>query len=163
MPRRKFAWETLSDEQLLKRRLSSLRVKVEGTWLEDCLDTLHGELEERGIRLRPYAWISSEWFSPGKTPGIAIPFYLAHPRLMKLEYVDELMGEVAGKRPLITTRERVDPLPELSETLASHYQKKQAFYAFEPPKTYDRDLYRLFSADPRHRRAQPASTCLRRH
>ena len=38
MPRRKFAWETLPDEQLLKRRLSSLRVTVEGTWLEDCID-----------------------------------------------------------------------------------------------------------------------------
>ena len=37
MPRRKYAWETLSDEQLLKRRLSSLRVTVEGTWLEDCV------------------------------------------------------------------------------------------------------------------------------
>src|SRR3954470_2139560 len=94
MPRRKFAWEKLSDQQLLERRLSSLRVKVEGTWLEDCLDTLHGELEERGIRLRPYAWISSEWFSPGNTPGIAIPFYLAHPRLMKLE--KKMMLEVEG-------------------------------------------------------------------
>jgi putative zinc-binding metallo-peptidase len=271
VPRRKFDWETLSDEQLLARRLSSLRVKVEGTWLEDCLNALHGELEERGIRLRPYAWISSEWFCPENTPGIAIPFYLAHPRLMKLEkkmmleveggtwsecmailrheaghtvqhayqlhrrrrwqqlfgpsskrypryyrpnpasrryvqhlrrwyaqshpaedfaetfavwlrprsnwrtryagwpalkkleYVDELMTEIAGKRPLITTRERLDPLRELSETLGSHYRKKQAFYAFEAPKTYDRDLYRLFSADPRHRRAQPASTFVRRH
>ena len=35
-----------------------------------------------GIRLRPHAWISSEWFSPANTPGIAIPFYLAHPRLV---------------------------------------------------------------------------------
>jgi hypothetical protein len=269
--RRKFAWEKLSDEDLLKLRLSSLRVKVEGTWLEDCLNALHGELEERDIRLRPYAWISSEWFCPENTPGIAIPFYLAHPRLMKLEkkmmleveggtwsecmailrheaghtvqhayqlhrrrrwqqlfgpsskrypryyrpnpasrryvqhlrrwyaqshpdedfaetfavwlrprsnwrtryagwpalkkleYVDELMQEIAGKRPVITSRERVDPLSALSETLASHYQKKRAFYAIEPPKTYDRDLYRLFSADPRHRRAPPASTFLRRH
>jgi hypothetical protein len=271
MPRRKYAWEKLSDEQLLKRRLSSLRVTVEGTWLEDCLDDLHKELEERGIRLRPYAWISSEWFCPESTPGIAMPFYLAHPRLMKLEkkmmldveggtwsecmailrheaghtvqqayqlhrrrrwqqlfglssksyplyyrpnpasrryvqhlrlwyaqshpdedfaetfavwlrprsnwrtryagwpalkkleYVDELMNEIAGKRPLLTARERVDPLHELSETLGSHYQRKQAFYAFEPPKTYDRDLYRLFSANPRHRRAQPASVFIRRH
>jgi hypothetical protein len=79
MPRRKYAWETLSDEQLLKRRLSSLRVTIEGTWLEDCVSNLHEELEERGIRLRPHAWISSEWFSPDSTPGIAIPFYLAHP------------------------------------------------------------------------------------
>jgi len=34
MTRRKYAWEKLSDEQLLKQRLSSLRVAVEGTWLE---------------------------------------------------------------------------------------------------------------------------------
>ena len=85
MPRRTFAWEKLSDEQLLQQRLSSLRVTVEGTWLEDCVGTLHEELEERGIRLRPHTWISSEWFSPGDVPGIALPFYLAHPRLMKLE------------------------------------------------------------------------------
>ncbi len=33
----------------------------------------------------------------------------AGPALKKLEYVDELMGEIAGKKPLLTTRERVDP------------------------------------------------------
>src|SRR6195952_1024094 len=94
MPRRKYPWEKLTNEQLLKRRLSSLRVTVEGTWLEDCLHDLHGELEERNIRLRPYAWISSEWFCPEGTPGIAIPFYLAHPRLMKLE--KKMMLDVEG-------------------------------------------------------------------
>ena len=94
MPRRKYAWEKLSDEQLLKQRLSSLRVAVEGTWLEDCLSTLYEELEERGIRLRPHAWISSEWFSPADVPGIAIPFYLTHPRLMKLE--KKMMLDVEG-------------------------------------------------------------------
>src|SRR5437868_15273355 len=85
MPRRKYAWEKLSDQQLLKKRLGSLRVKLEGTWLEDCLAALNEELEERDIRLRPHAWLSSEWFSPAGVPGIAVPFYLAHPRLMKLE------------------------------------------------------------------------------
>ena len=35
--------------------------------------------------------------------------------------------------------------------------------AFRPPKTYDRDLSRLFSADPRHRREQAASVFIRRH
>jgi hypothetical protein len=271
MPRQKYAWESLPDERLLKRRLSSLRVTLEGTWLEDCLLSLHEELAERGIRLRPHAWISSEWFSPDDTPGIAIPFYLAHPRLMKLEkkmmldveggtwsecmailrheaghtvqhayqlhrrrrwqqlfgpsskrypsyyrpnpasrryvqhlrlwyaqshpdedfaetfavwlrprsnwraryagwpalkkleYVDELMDEIAGKRPLLTARERVDPLHELSQTLGDFYKKKQALYAFDTPKTYDRDLHRLFSADPRHRRSQAASMFIRRH
>ena len=85
MPRRKFAWASLSDEQLLKIRLKDLKLTVEGTWLEDCVHNLRGELEERGIRVRPHAWISNEWFSPDTTPGIAIPFYLAHPRLMRLE------------------------------------------------------------------------------
>ena len=33
----------------------------------------------------PHVWISDEWFSPDNVPGIAIPFYLAHPRLMRLE------------------------------------------------------------------------------
>ncbi|MGC2176649.1 MAG: putative zinc-binding metallopeptidase, partial [Bradyrhizobium sp.] len=94
MPRRKYPWEKLSDEQLLKRRLSSLRIAIEGTWLEDCLNALYEELEERGIRLRPHAWISSEWFSPADVPGIAIPFYLAHPRLMKLE--KKMMLDVEG-------------------------------------------------------------------
>jgi hypothetical protein len=89
--------------------------------------------------------------------------YAGWPALKKLEYVDELMGEIAGERPPVTTRERVDPLPKLSQTLGEHYQKKQAFYAFKPPKTYDRDLSHLFSADPRHRRAQPAAVFIRRH
>ena len=95
MPRRKYAWEELSDEQLLKQRLSSLRVTVEDTWLEDCLGALYEELQARGIRLRPHTWISNEWFSPADVPGIAIPFYLAHPRLMKLEKTASLapMGE----------------------------------------------------------------------
>ena len=106
MPRRKYAWEKLSDEQLLKRRLSSLRVTIEGTWLEDCLADLHEEMEERGLRLRPHAWISSEWFSPDDTPGIAIPFYLAHPRLMKLEKQDD-----ARRRGRHAVRVHGDPAP----------------------------------------------------
>jgi hypothetical protein len=269
--RRKFAWASLPDDKLLKLRLKNLRLTIEGTWLESCLDDLQGQLEERNLRIRPHAWLSDEWFSPDTTPGIAIPFYLAHPRLMalekkkmfdveggtwsecmailrheaghtiqhayqlqrrrrwqqlfgpsskrypryyrpnpasrnfvqhlrlwyaqshpdedfaetfavwlkprsnwraryagwpalkKLEYVDELMDEIAGKRPLLNIRERVDSLHELRETLGEHYKKKQAMYAFDTPKTYDRDLYRLFSANPRHRRSPAASMFIRRH
>ena len=94
MPRKKYTWEKLSDEQLLKQRLSSLRVAVEDTWLKDCLSALYEELEARGIRLRPHTWVSSEWFSPANVPGIAIPFYLTHPRLMKLE--KKMMLDVEG-------------------------------------------------------------------
>jgi hypothetical protein len=272
MPRKKFAWASLSDEELLEVRLKDLRLTVEGTWLEDCLLTLHDELSQAGIRVRPHAWISSEWFSPDNTPGIAIPFYLAHPRLMrlerkmiidveggtwrecmailrheaghvlqhayalsrrrewqrlfgptsrrypryyqpnpasrhyvqhlrlwyaqshpdedfaetfavwlrpranwrtryagwpalkKLEYVDELMGEISKQRPLLKVREKVDPLSRLTETLGEHYKKKQALYAFDAPKTYDRDLLRLFSAEPvGRRRSEAASSFIRRN
>jgi hypothetical protein len=89
--------------------------------------------------------------------------YAGWPALEKLEYVDELMAEIAGVPPLLTRRERVDPLSQLTQTLAEHYAKKQALYAFETPKTYDRELSRLFSADPRHRRSQAASAFIRRH
>src|SRR3989441_11935628 len=84
MPRR-FAWARLPDEELLRLRFKDLKVPLKGTWLEGCLDDLYRELEQRGLRIRPHAWVSNEWFSPSDTPGIAIPFYLTHPRLTRLE------------------------------------------------------------------------------
>ena len=86
-PRRKRgpAWADASDEELLDLRFCDLHVRIEGTPLESRLVQLHDELERCGARLRPHAWLSSEWFSPGGVPGIAVPFYLAHPRLARLE------------------------------------------------------------------------------
>lgn len=84
MPRR-HPWATWSNERLLELRLKDLDLTLEGTWLEECLATLHEELGRRNVRLRPHAWLSDEWFAPDSTPGIAMPFYLAHPRLMRLE------------------------------------------------------------------------------
>src|SRR6202521_6008836 len=95
MPRKKFPWARLSDDELLEVRLKDLRVTVEGTWLERCLHTLYDELAEHDIRVRPHAWISSEWFSPENTPGIAMLFFLAHPRLMRLEKT--MIPYVAGR------------------------------------------------------------------
>ena len=268
---RKFAWAALPDEKLLQLRLKDLKVTIAGTWLEDCIGDLYEELDQRGLRIRPHTWIADEWFSPTDTPGIAIPFYLAHPRLMrlerkkiidveggtvwecmrilrheaghvvqhayqlqrrrrwqqlfgrsstrypryyrpnpasknyvqhlrlwyaqshpdedfaetfavwlrprsdwkrryaswgalkKLEYIDELMAEIAAERPVLTRRQKVDPLSQLTTTLAEHYEKKQAFYAVDTPKTYDRELHRIFSNDPRHRRSPAASTFIRQN
>jgi hypothetical protein len=83
--KRKFDWEGLTDEELLSMRLSDLPVRIEGTPLEERVRRLHFELDESGLRFRPHVWLSEEWFSPDGVPGFAIPFYLAHPRLMKLE------------------------------------------------------------------------------
>jgi hypothetical protein len=270
MPRR-FAWAKLPDDELLNLRIKDLKLKLEGTWLDRCLRELNAELADRGISIRPHAWISDEWFSPSTTPGIAIPFYLVHPRLMqlerkkiidveggtasecmrilrheaghvlqhayqlhrrrrwqklfgpsstrypryyrpnpasrqfvqhlrlwyaqshpdedfaetfavwlrprsnwrkryagwpalkKLEYVDELMREIAHEKPMPMPRLKVDPITTLTRTLGEHYDKKQALYLVDSRKTYDRDLMRIFSNDPRHRRSPAASTFLRRN
>ncbi|HEY4135338.1 MAG TPA: putative zinc-binding metallopeptidase [Alphaproteobacteria bacterium] len=263
---RRFPWASLPDNQLLQLRIKDLKLTLEGTWLEDCLHELHNELEERGLRFKPHAWISDEWFSPDTTPGIAFPFYLAHPRLMrlerkkiidveggtvaecmrilrheaghalrtayqlqrrrqwqklfgpssrrypsyyrpnpasksfvehlrlwyaqshpdedfaetfavwlkprsdwrkryagwpalkKLEYVEELMGEIADERPTVRAKLRVDPLGGITRTLDEHYRRKQAHYLVEPSKAYDKDLLRLFSSAPQHARGLAASS-----
>jgi hypothetical protein len=89
--------------------------------------------------------------------------YAGWPALKKLEYVDELMSEIAGKRPLLTHREKVDPLGKLTQTLHEYYKKKRALYAVDTPKTYDRDLRRLFSDDPKHHHSEAASSFIRRN
>ncbi|MGA2126717.1 MAG: putative zinc-binding metallopeptidase [Xanthobacteraceae bacterium] len=84
--------------------------------------------------------------------------YEGWPALKKLQYVDELMSEIAAEKPVLTRRLQVDPLSRLTTTLAEHYRKKQARYAVDSPTTYDRDLHRIFSDDPRHRQSPAAST-----
>ena len=66
-------------------RLCDLDLRIEGTWLEPMVEKLHEEMAAKGLRVKPHCWLSNEWFSPDGIPGIAIPFYLAHPRLMQLE------------------------------------------------------------------------------
>ena len=78
-------WARWSNERLLELRFPDLDLSIEGTWVEAAVGELHDELERRGILLRPHVWLSQEWFSPAGVPGIAIPFYLAHPRLLRLE------------------------------------------------------------------------------
>jgi len=270
MPRRR-SWSRYADKKLLQVRLKDLGVSVERTWLAGCVRKLYAEIEDRGLRIRPRVWISDEWFSPADTPGIAIPFYLAHPRLMqlerkmileveggtvpecmrilrheaghvvqhayrlhhrrswqkmfghstvkypdhyrpnpaskryvqhlrlwyaqshpdedfaetfavwltprsawrkryagwpalkKLEYVDELMAEIAGQSPDMKRGPMVDPISRLTWTLEEHYRKKTALYATETPKIYDKDLLRIFSNNPRHQRFPSAAAFIRRY
>ena len=86
--------DKLSESELLDTRMCDLGLTLEGTVVEERLHRVYDELEHRGIRFRPHAWLSDEWFTPDGVPGIAIPFYLAHPRLMRLE--SKQMLEVEG-------------------------------------------------------------------
>lgn len=82
---RTYPWEKSTTQELLEWRLCDLGVELQGTWLEDPIERLYTELKARNLRVRPHCWLSEEWFSPDGIPGIAIPFYLAHPRLKRLE------------------------------------------------------------------------------
>ena len=62
--------------------------------------------------------------------------YAGWPALRKLEYVDEVMAEIAGQRAPTTRGAAVHPLSQITTTLAQHYAKKQALYAVETPRTY---------------------------
>lgn len=78
-------WESLPDSELLDVKIRDLGLELEGSWIEPCVNQLHADLEKRGMKFRPHMWFSYEWFTPDGVPGIALPFYLAHPRLIQLE------------------------------------------------------------------------------
>src|SRR6266853_6185184 len=84
----------MTDEHLLDMRLCDLSLSIEGTPLARRAAQLFEELEARGLNFKPHIWLSEEWFTPDGVPGFAIPFYLAHPRLTKLER--KQMLEVEG-------------------------------------------------------------------
>jgi hypothetical protein len=268
--RREPYWFDYTDEELLDLRLCDLDLRIEGTVVESRIHRLYDELEARGIRLRPHVWLSREWFSPDGVPGIAVPFYLAHRRLMrleqrmileveggtarecmmllrheaghavctahrlqyrrrwretfgkasqryptfykpvpyskefvlhldwwyaqahpaedfaetfavwlnpnsrwrrqyrewpaleKLEFVDELMTEVAGQRPQVRSRRHIEPLRQSRITLRRHYSQKQRRYRSDAPDIYDRDLRRLFPESAGRRDRGSAAAFLRR-
>jgi len=262
--------DRLTDRQLLNLRFCDLPLRINGTRLEQRIEKLYREMDARSIPFRPHVWLSEEWFTPDNVGGFAIPFYLAHPRLIKLErsqmlevegageaecmrilrheaghafsnafrlharrgwidtfgsfrvpypewyqpqadsrdyvlnldawyaqahpaedfaetfavwlkpgsrwrrqylgwgamrkleYVDDLMEELETKRPSLNSRREIDALPRLTKTLSEHYRKKRAYYTIHWPASYERNLYRLFSAEPRHHSMPSAAQFLRR-
>jgi len=91
---RALPWTRLSDEELLNLRFCDLGISIERSPLKRRVDRLYCELQSRGISIRPHVWLAEEWFSPDGVPGIAVPFYLAHPRLEQLER--HVMRQVEG-------------------------------------------------------------------
>ena len=58
------------------------------------IDELSQELQSAGLDLPIHYYVSTEWFTPDGTVSMAVPFYLTHPRLEKLEKAQML--EVEG-------------------------------------------------------------------
>ena len=265
-------WAAWPDDKLLDLRICDLNVTIEGSGaLVSRLAQLQSELVARGLKsFVPHFWLSAEWFSPDGVPGVAIPFYLAHPRLEKLErtqmleveggtpewcmkilrheaghaidnayrlrtrlrrqrvfgpsymqypdyytpkpysksyvlhldswyaqshpdedfaetfavwltpdsdwrtryadwpavkklqYMDTLMSELAGKPMLVHSRRRLEPLQSLKKTLRAHYERKRRHYGLLHPHFYDRDLRKLFSDLPEHVRHMKAARFIAR-
>jgi hypothetical protein len=86
-------WSESGDEELLDIRMSDLPLAIEGT-LAARIGQLRHELNQRGLCFPLHFYLSDEWFTPDGATAIAIPFYLAHPRLEKLE--EAQMFEVEG-------------------------------------------------------------------
>ena len=78
-------WTRLADDELLDLRLCDLRLRLADSEVQPRIRRLYRELAARGIAFRPHAWLAEDWFSPDGVPGFAVPFYLAHPRLTRLE------------------------------------------------------------------------------
>ena len=87
-------WARFDDAALLRLRFRDLGLKIPGSPIHAETQHLGLELERRGLRFKPHFWFSTEWFSPDGIPGIAVPFFLGHPRLLRLER--RMMGEAEG-------------------------------------------------------------------
>ncbi|MCB9915151.1 MAG: hypothetical protein H6828_08385 [Planctomycetes bacterium] len=86
-------WARLSDARLLEWRICDLGLRFVGSPPARLFDELLRELRARGLVFKPYAWLSTEWFTPDHLTGFAVPFYLAHPRLARLERAQMLQVE----------------------------------------------------------------------
>jgi hypothetical protein len=82
-------------EKLLQDRIKDLGLKIEGTYLEPLVGQLYDELDRAGIVFKPKVYLAEEWACPDGVPVIGIPFYLADPRLARIE--DEMMDGVEAQ------------------------------------------------------------------
>ncbi len=73
-------------QEILSKPIKELGLKLEGSPLERSIQRLYRELERKGIRrFRPLCYLTDEWGCPSGEPVIGIPFYLANPKLARLE------------------------------------------------------------------------------
>jgi hypothetical protein len=92
------SWETVRFE-LLKTRISSLHLAVEGSPLERSVRRLSREMEAKRLRFKPDVYLTDGWGCPDRTPVIGVPFYLADARLARLE--EEQAGDIEDQRTIM--------------------------------------------------------------
>lgn len=85
----------LSPKSLLQTPISELNLRLPSQYREG-IKVLYSQLHSKGIRWRPHYWLSDEWYSPDGVDGFAIPFTLAHPKLIALE--KKIVGTCEGEK-----------------------------------------------------------------
>lgn len=86
-----------AEEKLLNLPINSFELSLRhSAFLYPLVKQVFYELENKGFFLfKPHVYLGDEWFSPSGEPAISIPFYLAHPKLKKLE--KKHTGEAEGE------------------------------------------------------------------
>jgi len=116
---------SLEREKLLANKITDLGLKIEGTYLEKLVQRLHAELDQAGIKFKPFVYLSDEWSCPDRVPVIGVPFYLVDPKLSRIE--DEMMDGIEA-----STEEEI-----------LGYLRHEAGHAFNYAyKLYDTDRWR---------------------
>jgi hypothetical protein len=73
-------------QEILRKRISQLGLKLEGSPVERFVQQLQRELDRKGLKkFRPVCYLTDQWGCPDGQPVIGIPFYLADPHLARLE------------------------------------------------------------------------------
>jgi len=88
----------LAEEEILAMRICDMGLTMEESNLSRFVERLYQELAHRELKsFRPQVYLGDEWFSPEGVPAIAVPFYLAHPRLRRIE--ERMMRTLEGGTP----------------------------------------------------------------
>ena len=73
-------------QEILQKPIRDLGLKLEGSSLDKLVQQLYRELDRKRLKkFRPAVYLTDEWGCPSGEPVIGIPFYLADPRLARLE------------------------------------------------------------------------------
>lgn len=116
-------------------RLCDLDVNIASSPLAPRVRELYGELARHRFRFKPHFWLSDDWFCPDGVPGFAIPFYLAHPKLIRLER-DMTMDVEGGDRQWCMNLLRHETAHALLNAYRLHRRKDWRTVFGNPAKKY---------------------------
>lgn len=87
--------EQLERQILLNLPLNCLPLNLESAPFKKAVFRLKRDILNKRLNFFPHIWVSTDWFCPDGSCGVAVPFYLFNPTLMSME--KEKMGFVEGE------------------------------------------------------------------